>query len=123
MPPLIYSLLCQGHLGPSHVLAAVDHATVNVGVLAALHCPDLNSFGSEFPVMAQQKLIQLGSCEFNSWPCSVGQGSSISVSCGVGCRHSSDVVLLWLWCRLAAVALIQPLAWKPPYVSGAALKK
>ena len=23
--------------------------------------------------------------------------------------------LLWLWCRLAAVALIQPLSWKPPY--------
>ena len=31
--------------------------------------------------------------------------------------------LLWLWYRLAAVALIQPLAWEPPYVMGAALKK
>ena len=31
--------------------------------------------------------------------------------------------LLWLWCRPAAVTPIQPLAWEPPYVSGAALKK
>ena len=30
--------------------------------------------------------------------------------------------LLWLWCRLAAVAPIQPLAWKPPYAMGVALK-
>ena len=28
-----------------------------------------------------------------------------------------DPVLLWLWCRLAAAALIQPLAWKLPYVT------
>ena len=31
--------------------------------------------------------------------------------------------LLWLWCRPAAVALIQPLAWEPPYASNSALKK
>ena len=30
--------------------------------------------------------------------------------------------MLWLWCRLAAVALIQPLAREGPYVAGAALK-
>jgi len=42
------------------------------------------------------------------------------MSCGVGCRHSLDPELLWLWCRLAAVAPIQPLAWEPPYDSGAA---
>ena len=30
----------------------------------------------------------------------------VAVSCGVGCRLGSDLVLLWLWCRLAAVALI-----------------
>ena len=34
------------------------------------------------------------------------------LSCGVGHRHSSDLALLWLWCRLAAVAPIQPLAWE-----------
>ena len=32
-------------------------------------------------------------------------------------------MLLWLWCRPAAVAMIQPLAWEPPYAAGAALKK
>jgi len=31
-------------------------------------------------------------------------------------------VLLWLLCRMAAVAPIQPLARKLPYVSGTALK-
>ena len=33
-----------------------------------------------------------------------------------------DLTLLWLWCRLAAVAPIRPLAWEPPYALGAALK-
>ena len=33
-----------------------------------------------------------------------------------------DPRLLWLWCRLAAVALIRPLAWEPPYALGVALK-
>ena len=32
-------------------------------------------------------------------------------------------MLLWLWCRPAAVAPIRPLAWEPPYAMGAALKK
>ena len=45
------------------------------------------------------------------------------MSCGVGHRHGSDLVLLWLWPRLAAVALIRPLAWEPPSAVGAALKK
>ena len=55
----------------------------------------------------------------------MGQGSSIAVSCAVGRRRSSDPVLLWLWLwfRPAAVALIQPLAWEPPYASGMALKR
>ena len=34
-----------------------------------------------------------------------------------------DLVLLWLWCRSAAVALIHPLAWEPPRALGAALKR
>ena len=45
------------------------------------------------------------------------------MSCGVGCRHDSDPALLWLWRRPATVVLIQPLAWEPPYATGAALKK
>lgn len=47
----------------------------------------------------------------------------IAESCGVGCRLSLDPVLLWLWHRPVAIALIQPLAWEPPYVEGVALKR
>ena len=48
--------------------------------------------------------------------------SSIAVSCGVGCRYGLDPVLLWLWCRLAAAALIQPLDWELPYAVRVTLK-
>ena len=34
-----------------------------------------------------------------------------------------DPELLWLWCRAAAAAQIQPLAWEFPYAEGAVLKK
>ena len=34
-----------------------------------------------------------------------------------------DPELPWLWCRPAATALIQPLAWGPPYAMGVALKR
>ena len=34
-----------------------------------------------------------------------------------------DPALLWLWCRLAASAPIQPLAWEPPCAAGSALKR
>ena len=44
------------------------------------------------------------------------------MSCGVGPRCGSDLAMLRLWCRLAAVALIRPLAWDPPYATGMALK-
>ena len=37
------------------------------------------------------------------------------MTCGVGRRLNLDLVLLCLWSRPAAAALIQPLAWKPPY--------
>ena len=33
-----------------------------------------------------------------------------------------DLVLLWLWCRPAAVAPIRPLVWELPCAVGAALK-
>ena len=45
------------------------------------------------------------------------------MSCGVGPRCSSDSVLLWLWCRPAAVTPIRPLDGEPPYATGVALKK
>ena len=51
------------------------------------------------------------------------KGSGISVSCGVGHRHISDLALLWLWHRPVALSLIQPLAWELPYATSRALKK
>ena len=42
------------------------------------------------------------------------------MSCGVGCRRGSDPAFLWLWRRPVATALIQSLAWEPPYAAGAA---
>ena len=42
------------------------------------------------------------------------------MSGGVGCRHSLDPALLWLWCRPVATAPIRPLAWEPPCAAGAA---
>ena len=45
------------------------------------------------------------------------------MSCGVGHRGGSDLALLCLWYRPAAVAPIQPLAWETPYASDATLKE
>ena len=45
------------------------------------------------------------------------------MSCGVGRRHGSDPVFLWLWHRLAATALIRPPACESPYAAGVALEK
>ena len=47
-------------------------------------------------------------------------GLRLAENCDVGRRCGSDLVLLWLWCRPAATALIRPLAWEPPYVVEAA---
>ena len=55
---------------------------------------------------------------------SVGRGSGVVVSCGMGHRCCSDptLLLLWLWCRPAAVTPIQLLAWESPYATSEALK-
>ena len=52
-----------------------------------------------------------------------GSGICIAVSCGVDHRLGSDPALLWLWCRLATAAPIQPLAWELPYAAGVVLKR
>ena len=44
------------------------------------------------------------------------------MSRGLGCRCGLDPALLWLGYRLAAAALIQPLAWEVPYATGTAIK-
>ena len=50
------------------------------------------------------------------------KGSGIALSCGIGRRRGSDLVLLWLWRRLAAAALIEPLAWQLPSATSVALE-
>ena len=50
-------------------------------------------------------------------------GSGVALSRDVCHRWGSDPKLLWLWCRPAAAAPIQPLAWEPPHATGAAVKK
>ena len=52
-----------------------------------------------------------------------GKDPALPVSCDVSRRHGSDPVLLWLWHRPAASALIEPLAWESPYAAGATLKR
>ena len=39
------------------------------------------------------------------------------MSCGVGQRCGSDLALLWLWRRPAAIAPIRPIAWESPYAT------
>ena len=34
-----------------------------------------------------------------------------------------ELVLLWLWYRLAVAALIQPLAWELPYAAGVPIER
>ena len=65
-----------------------------------------NVFG--VPFVAQRKRIQLGTMRL--------QVRSLASRSG----WVKDPVLLWLW--PAAVALIRPLAWEPPYAMGAARK-
>ena len=45
------------------------------------------------------------------------------MTCGVGHRHGSDLVWLWLWHRPAVVAPIRPLARASPHAVGAAPKR
>ena len=60
--------------------------------------------------MEQWEQIRLGTigCRLDPWPRSWDYGSGVAMTCGVGGRLGLD--LMWLWHRLAAVALIGPLA-------------
>ena len=62
--------------------------------------------------MRVQSLVSLS--ELRNW---------LAASYDVGHRLGSDLALLWLWHRLAAVSLIQPLALELPYATGVALKR
>ena len=67
--------------------------------------------------MAQRKQTQLAPEEADSIP---GLAQRVK---GVRHRRGSDPALLWLWCRLAAVAPIRPLTWELPCAMGSALKR
>ena len=71
----------------------------------------------------QWKLIQLVSMRMwvRSLPLLRGQGSG-----ELWCRLQTQLgfpALLWLWHRLAVVALIRPLAWEFTYAMGVAQKE
>ena len=69
------------------------------------------------PIVAQRKWIQLGTVRLRVW--SLASISGLRFRCH---RLGLDLMLLWLWCRLVAVAPFRPLAWEPPYAMGTALK-
>ena len=72
-----------------------------------------------------QKRIRLGTTRFQvRSPASLsGLRIWLCLELWCGLQMWSDPKLLWLWCRPAVAALIQPLAWEFPYASGAALKR
>ena len=45
------------------------------------------------------------------------------MSCAIGCRCGSTPVLLWLWCKPVAIALIQPPSMETSVCLGCGLKK
>ena len=61
------------------------------------------------PIMAQQKQIWLVNMRTQDWPLASFSGlripPALPVSCGIGCRHGSDLVFLWLWYRPVATVL------------------
>ena len=46
----------------------------------------------------------------------------LTMSYGVGHSYDSDLALLWLWRRPAAIVPIRPLAWESPQAVRAVLK-
>ena len=69
--------------------------------------------------MAQWKGIRLVSMRMRV------RFSGIWHCCELWCRSQMQLgsQLLWLLCRLAAAALIQPLAWELPHAVGVAIKR
>ena len=75
-------------------------------------------------IMVQQKQIWLGTMKLQVQ--SLALLSSLRIQCchELWCRWQTRLRsgIAWHWSRLAAVALIAPLAWEPPYAMGMALK-
>ena len=79
-------------------------------------------YNSGVPVVAQRKQIQLGTKRFQVWSLASLSGLRIQCCHELWCRSQTRLRLVWLWCRLAALAPIRPLAWELPYAVGVALK-
>ena len=79
--------------------------------------------------MAQQKQIPLGTMRLWVWSLASPSGLRIQHCSELWRRlqkrlgYAVDPALLWLWHRLAAVALIWLLAWEPPIAASVALKE
>ena len=78
--------------------------------------------GGQFPLRLSSLRTQLVSVRTQVPSLASLSGLRIQC-CHELCRSQMHSDLAWQWCRLAAAALIQPLAWKFPYASGAAVKK
>ena len=76
-------------------------------------------------IMAQQKPIRLASIRTQVPSLASLSGLRIQHCCELRCRSQTRLrsLVAWLWCRLAAIALIHPLAWEPPYAAGVAPNK
>ena len=78
----------------------------------------------EFPLWLPLRTQQVSTKMWvRSLAFSVHWGSGVAANYGIGCRWGSELVLLWLWCRPAATALIPPLALELPYAADMSLKR
>ena len=69
--------------------------------------PGIHKYEGSIPVLTRQVKDLVG----------------VAASCSVGRRCGLDLASLWLWCRPAVVAWIQPPDKEIPYATGAALKR
>ena len=72
------------------------------------------------PIVVQQKWTQLVSMRMWFWSLASLSRSRIQRCCELCCRLQICLgsSFLWLWHRLAATALMGPLAWELPYTTG-----
>ena len=75
--------------------------------------------------MAQQKGIRLGTMrlQFRSLDLLSGLRHGHDLWCRSQTRLGSCIIMAVVCTKPVASALIRPLAWEPPYASGAALKR
>ena len=69
------------------------------------------------------KIIHFGSFRSGAAETNPTRNHEIGGSIPALAQWVKDLVLLWLWPRPVATALIRPLAWEPLYAECAALEK